>query len=111
PALMVSIMNGRRMGGGFMMAPQGLSDDGVLDLIIAREVSRPQIFALVVRFMQGTQATHEAIQTAQSQHVTVTAVEGLLPAHTDGETLCTEGTELTIELLPHQIELICDPLE
>ena len=61
--------------------------------------------------MQGTQATHEAIQTAQAQHVTVTAVEGLLPAHADGETLCTEGTELTIELLPHQIEIICDPLE
>ena len=110
PALMISIMNGRRMGGGFMMAPQGLPDDGVLDLIIAREVSRPQIFALVGRFMQGTQATHKAIQTAQAQHVIVTAVEGLLPAHADGETLCTEGIELTIELLPHQIELICDPL-
>lgn len=111
PALMVSIMNGRRMGGGFMMAPQGLSDDGVLDLIIAREVSRPQIFALVGRFMQGTQATHAAIQTAQVQHVAVTAIEGVLPAHADGETLCTEGTELSIELLPCQIELICDLLE
>ena len=61
--------------------------------------------------MQGTQAAHEAILTAQAQHVTVTAVEGLLPAHADGETLCTKGTELTIELLPHQIELVCDPLE
>jgi YegS/Rv2252/BmrU family lipid kinase len=111
PALLVSIMNGRRMGGGFMMAPKGLSDDGVLDIIIAHEVSRPQIFALMVHFMQGTQATHKAIRTAQAQHITVTAVEGLLPAHADGETLCTEGTELTIELLPHQIELICDPRE
>jgi YegS/Rv2252/BmrU family lipid kinase len=111
PALLVSIMNGRRMGGGFMMAPKGLSDDGVLDIIIAHEVSRPQIFALVVHFMQGTQATHKAIRTAQAQHITVTAVDGLLPAHADGETLCTEGTELTIELLPHQIELICDPRE
>ena len=53
----------------------------------------------------------ETIQTAQAQHVTVTTVEGLLPAHADSETLCTEGTELTIELLPHQIALIRDPLE
>jgi len=32
PALMVSIMNGRRLGGGFMMAPDGLMDDGLFDL-------------------------------------------------------------------------------
>ena len=50
PALMVSIMNGRRMGGGFMMAPDGHADDGLLDLIVAREVSRPKIFALIARF-------------------------------------------------------------
>jgi diacylglycerol kinase family enzyme len=30
--LMVSIMNGRRMGGGFMMGPAALPDDGLFDL-------------------------------------------------------------------------------
>ncbi|MCX7682931.1 MAG: YegS/Rv2252/BmrU family lipid kinase, partial [Anaerolineae bacterium] len=37
PSLMVSIMNGRRMGGGFYMAPDGEPDDGRFDLCIARE--------------------------------------------------------------------------
>jgi diacylglycerol kinase (ATP) len=106
PALMVSVMNGRRMGGGFMMAPQGVNDDGLFDLCIAREVSRPKIFALIPRFMQGTQATHPAIQTKQTQRLTVTALQGVLPAHADGETLCTEGQELVVELLPRQIEMI-----
>jgi len=109
PALMVSIMNGRRMGGGFMMAPEGLADDGVLDMIVAHEVSRPKIFALVGRFMQGTQADHPAIQTEQVQKVTITALDGVLPAHADGETLCTEGTQLIVELLPDQIDLIFAP--
>jgi len=106
PALMVSVMNGVRMGGGFMMAPQGCSDDGVFDLCIARQVSRPQIFALIARFMQGTQVTHDAILTRQSRRLTVTTLEGVLPAHADGETLCTEGAQLTLELLPLQIDLI-----
>ena len=110
-ALMVSIMNGRRMGGGFMMAPAGVSDDGVLDLCIARQVSRPQIFALIGRFMAGTQASHEAILTKQSAKMMVTAIEGVLPAHADGETLCTAGTQLSIELLPNQIDLIILPEE
>lgn len=111
PALMVSIMNGRRMGGGFMMAPQAKTDDGRFDVCIARQVSRPRIFALIPRFMQGTQASHPAITTARTRQIKVTALEGVLPAHADGETLCTEGKELSLELLPAQIEMICAPPE
>jgi diacylglycerol kinase (ATP) len=106
PALMVSIMNGRRMGGGFMMAPDALTSDGRLDLCIARQVSRAQIFALIPKFMKGIQAGHPAIQTCQAKVVRVTAVEGILPAHADGETLCIDGKELSVELLPGQLEVI-----
>lgn len=107
PSLMVSIMNGRRMGGGFMMAPQAQSDDGLLDLCIAHQVSRVRIFALILHFLKGTQATQKPIKTARARHVVVTAVEGVLPAHTDGETLCTDGQQLTIQILPNQLEIIC----
>ncbi len=106
-SLMISVMNGRRMGGGFMMAPQGRPDDGLLDLCIAREVSRARIFGLIPHFVRGTQATQEAVQTGQARHVVVTAVEGVLPAHADGETLCLDGQRLEVELLPHQLEVVC----
>ena len=109
PALMVSVMNGRRMGGGFMMAPEGAPDDDQFDVCIARQVNRAKIFALIVRFMQGTQGTHPAISTRRGRKVVVTALEGALPAHADGETLCTEGHQLTLELLPRQLEIICEP--
>jgi len=111
PALMVSIMNGRRMGGGFLMAPQGMVDDGLLDLCIAEQVSRARIFALIPRFMAGTQATQKPIKTGRTQRIVVTALEGVLPAHADGETLCTEGQRLAVELLPRQIEIIGQPPE
>jgi len=106
-ALLISIMNGRRMGGGFMMAPQGVFDDGLLNIVIARSVSRSKIFILIRRFLQGTQASDPAILTACTRRIRVTAVEGTLPAHADGETLCTQGKQLTIELLPCQLKLIC----
>lgn len=111
PALLVSIMNGRRMGGGFMMAPEGKPDDGLFDLCIAREVSRARIFALIPHFMRGTQATQEPIKTERARRVVVTAVEGVLPAHADGEMLCTEGRRLELELLPRQLEVVCRPPE
>jgi len=105
-ALMVSIMNGTRMGGGFMMAPKGRPDDGHFDLCIARQVSRPRIFALMLRFMKGTQFGHSAISGGTAEHVVVTAIEGSLPAHADGETLCTGGQRLEISIVSNALEII-----
>jgi YegS/Rv2252/BmrU family lipid kinase len=106
PSLMVSIMNGIRLGGGFMVAPEGIPDDSVFDICIAQQVSRPQMFVLIFKFMGGTQATHPAILTFQTSKLEATAIDGVLPAHADGETLCVDGTELSVELLPRQISLI-----
>jgi YegS/Rv2252/BmrU family lipid kinase len=109
PALMVSVMNGRRMGGGFMMAPHAVQDDGLFDLCIASEVGKIKVFGLFPRFMKGTQAGHKAIKTGRTAKITVTAMEGVLPAHADGETLCVDGKRLVMEILPKQIEMICAP--
>lgn len=111
PSLMISIMNGRRMGGGFMMAPEGKPDDGLFDLCIARQVSRARIFTLIPYFIKGTQATQEPIKIGRTRRVVVTTIEGALPAHADGETLCVEGQRLEMELLPGQIEIVCQPAE
>jgi diacylglycerol kinase (ATP) len=105
-SLMISVMNGRRMGGGFMMAPDGQPDDGLFDLCIARQVSRAGVFGLIPHFMRGTQATQEAIRTGRAQRIVVSAVEGVLPAHADGETLCIDGHRLELELLPRQVDVI-----
>ncbi len=108
-ALMVSVMNGSRMGGGFMMAPNGRPDDGHFDLCIARQVSRPRIFALMLRFMKATQFGHPAISDGQTARIIVTAIEGSLPAHADGETLCTEGTQLEISIVADALEIVATP--
>ena len=99
-------MNGRRMGGGFMMAPQGRPDDGLLSVCIVHQVSRPQMFSLIAKFMGGTQDADPAVQRIHTQQLLVTAQQGALPAHADGETLCIDGNELSLTLLPNQIELI-----
>jgi diacylglycerol kinase (ATP) len=107
PSLMVSIMNGRRLGGGFMMAPQAEPDDGLFDLCIVREVSRARMFGLIPHFLRGTQATQEPVTTGQAARISIAAVKGSLPAQTDGEILCVDGQRLEIELLPRQIEVLC----
>lgn len=107
PTLMVSVMNGRRLGGGFWMAPQAEPDDGLFDICVARQVSRRRILTLIPHFLRGTQATQKEILMLRARHITIEAVAGILPAHTDGEIISTDGKRLEIELLPHDLEVIC----
>lgn len=109
PALMVSVMNGRRMGGGFMMAPDSRTDDGLFDVCIAGQATRRHILALMPRFMQGTQGSDPIVRYERTPRLRVTALEGTLPAHADGETLCVDGCELTLELIPDALEVIGGP--
>jgi diacylglycerol kinase (ATP) len=106
PALMTSIMNGRRMGGGFMMAPDGQMDDGWFNLCIASQASRLRLFQLIPYFLKGTQGSQPEVKMLQAKRVTITALRGSLPAHADGEMLCVQGSELNVELLPGAIEII-----
>lgn len=106
PSLMISIMNGKRMGGGFVMAPEAYTDDGLLDLCIAGQMSRLMIFMMIPRFMKGTQAKSPLIKTGRAEKVKVVALEGTLPAHADGETICTAGNELEVEIIKQPIKII-----
>lgn len=105
-ALMVSIMNGRRMGGGFMMAPSASITDGILNLCIVREVPQLAMFGLVGKFMKGTHEADPAVSTAQTDRIVITAQKGTLPVHADGNTVCEKGQELVVELLPRTLEII-----
>jgi len=105
-ALMISIMNGTRMGGSFMMAPRSKSNDGVYDLCIVQSVKRSQMPGLMALVMKGTQETHPAVKTAQAKRITIRAIKGSLPAHADGVTLCEEGQSLLIDILPAELPVI-----
>ncbi len=110
-SLMVSVMNGRRMGGGFLMAPEAESDDGLLDFCIAGVAGRMRLLFLMTRFMKGTQGKSKIITTGRTVRISITALEGTLPAHADGETLCTEGRKLDVELLKNRLDVICPSAE
>jgi diacylglycerol kinase (ATP) len=105
-SLMVSVMNGQRMGGGFRMAPNGDPHDGLFDLCIAERAGKLRIFGLIAMFIQGTQENQPEIKMRRSKKVTITALEGDFPAHADGETLCLKGTQLSLELIPDALEVV-----
>ena len=106
-SLLISIMNGRRRGGSFQMAPNSKPDDGLFDLCIAEQMSSFKVIMMIPHFTRGDQATQPSIKTGQAAHIAITALDGPLPAQTDGEIICVDGTHLEVEALPRQLEIIC----
>jgi diacylglycerol kinase (ATP) len=109
-SLMISLMNGRRLGGKFIMAPDSKPDDGLLDLCIAEQMASFKVLALLPHFFDGSQGTQKGVKTARAAHIQIDASDGPLPAHMDGEIFCTEGRSLTVDLLSTQIRVICPPV-
>jgi diacylglycerol kinase (ATP) len=106
-SLLISMMNGRRLGGGFFLAPTAQQDDGLIDLCIAEQMTSWQIIRLLPHFTKGTHVTQPKIKMAQARAVTIRAVDGPLPTQTDGEIISTDGRRIEVEILPRQIEVIC----
>jgi YegS/Rv2252/BmrU family lipid kinase len=107
PAVLVSIMNGVRMGGTFLMGPQALVDDGLFDLcVIRRPKTRSRLLKIVMSYPKGRQADFEEAQTGRAKCFHLKALAGVMAAHCDGETVCMEGTELSVECVPAALNLI-----
>jgi diacylglycerol kinase (ATP) len=106
PLLMVSVANGRRTGGMFMIAPQSLQDDGLLDLTLARQVSRLGMFRLIPHFIRGSHAAQPAVTVDRTAHIVI-ASEQDLPAHVDGEIIRTDAHRLEVSALPRRLRVIC----
>jgi diacylglycerol kinase (ATP) len=106
PFLMISIMNGTRMGGAFHMAPDSNPSDGQFDLCMVGQVPQIRILPVALKFISGTHTTHPAVRMARARKIAVRAVQGSIPAHADGETVCTAGQELTAEIIPGALEVV-----
>ncbi len=104
PATMVSVANGPREGGGFVVAPDAKPDDGLLDLCIARQVSRLTMLRILPHFLQGTHTDLDPITMDQTEDITISSADGLV-AHVDGEVLCTDCPQIRCEILPGVLEI------
>lgn len=106
-----SVMIGRRFGGAFFMAPESLNDDGLFDLCIAGDAPRFEMLKLVGMYMKGTQNENKYVETKRAQRVVLTAIDGTLAVHADGETICEQGDRIEMHCLPRQIEILTLPVQ
>jgi len=108
----ISIMNGRRMGGTFYMAPEGNNHDGRLNLCMAMgRLKRGQLLKAIGQYTRGSQEHNPVIHTGLSAGYRIEAAEGGLVCHADGETICTDGRELLVECIAGALKIKARPLK
>jgi len=107
PAVLVSVVNGRRMGGSFYMGPDALLDDGLLDICyVQHQKSRLDLLKIISHYTKGTQGECNGVNFGRGLRFHLKALEGGMAAHCDGETVCYEGKELEITCIPNALRLI-----
>ncbi len=104
--IMLTLGNGPREGGGFLVTPQAKLDYGILDYVTIRKISRLTMLRLVPEVMKGTQARFKQVRMGTCRKLALTSRQPLY-VHCDGEIFSGFGTDvrkLEIELLPKAIQ-------
>ena len=106
--LMLALGNGPREGGGFLVTPEAKYDDGILNYVTIRKISRLMMLRLVPEVMRGTHGRFKAVRMGTCRKMAVTSKQSLY-VHCDGEVYSGFGTDirsLTIEILPNAIQFM-----
>ena len=82
----VEVANSRYTGASFLIAPKARVDDGLLDVVLLKKVSRIDLLRLFRTVHDGSHIRHPQVEYLQARSITVTEpVPGLLVP--DGEIL------------------------
>ncbi len=106
--LMLTLCNGPREGGGFMMSANSKNNDGIFESVAVTKVSRTTMFRLVPEFMKGTHARFKQIRMGSFQKMALTSDRPLY-IHADGEIFTSFGSNLkkaTFEVLPQVLKVV-----
>lgn len=95
-ALMVSVGNNVSLGGGMKITPDALVDDGLLDVMIVKPLSRFSFLRIFPRVFQGTHTTDPRVVMRRAKRIRIDA-DARLVAYADGERIAPLPVELEVE--------------
>jgi len=105
---MTTVCNGGREGGGFLISPESKIDDGLLQFLNVKKVSRGMMFRLVPEFMKGTHLRFPATQLGSFKKLRMNSDRPLY-IHADGEIFTSFGSdvrEVSFEVLPGALSVV-----
>ncbi len=102
---MLTIGNGKSLGGGFFLTPRAKLDDGMFDICIFRALSRLEVLKNLPKALNGKHLSLHQVEYLQAQQISVSSPDWL-PMHIDGELLPTNIQHVSVEVIPRAIKVI-----
>ncbi len=106
--LLLTMCNGPREGGGFMIAPEARVDDGILHYTMVSRCGRLTMFRLIPEFMKGTHGNFPQVKMGTCKKLSLLANRPLY-IHADGEVFTSFGSnlrEVSFEVLPNALKVV-----
>lgn len=105
-AMMALFANGTTFGGGMRIAPQAVLDDGMLDLVLVKQVGKLELLRVFPRVYKGTHVEHAAVSLGRAAEARVIADRPLVPWG-DGEPLDeVPAREITFRVVPRALRVV-----
>ena len=101
-AMLVAVGNGPSYGGGMHVLPDAKFDDGLLDVLILREISTLEFLKVFPRVFKGAHVTHPAVEIIRGVSVTLEA-DGIV-SYADGERFAP--LPITVEVVPGAVTVL-----
>ena len=102
---MTAIGNGRCFGGGFWVCPEAAPDDGMLDVMVADRITRPNILRLLPKMKKGRHVNDPLIRMSRVRRIVLESADPFY-IEADGEMPLRPARRLTVDVLPRRIRLI-----
>jgi diacylglycerol kinase (ATP) len=106
--LMLTLCNGPREGGGFMLSPNSKNNDGKMEFLTVTKLSRATMFRLVPEFLKGTHMRFKQVQMGEFKTFKISS-DLPLYIHADGEVYTSFGSNLhkiSFEVLPQALKVV-----
>nr|WP_330234093.1 YegS/Rv2252/BmrU family lipid kinase [Nocardia sp. NBC_00508] len=101
-AVMVAVGNTRTYGGGMLICPDAVMDDGLLDLTVVGALSRREMLRLLPALSAGKRQNHPEVKQYRAAAITLSAPGA--PATADGEPAGT--LPITIRAAPAALTVL-----
>jgi diacylglycerol kinase (ATP) len=102
----VTVANGRTAGGGFAIAPMASLEDGLLDVVIVRTGSLPELTPVAARLLAGSHTENDLVRHRTTRRIAVSS-EPRMAFSVDGEALTREAVEL--QVVPKALRVLVGP--
>lgn len=102
-ALLIAACNGKSFGGGIYLAPEAVTNDGLLDLVVARNANLTDLARQLGKLKSGTPFDHPALSRWHAQSIEIDSID-TIHYEADGEALSSQP--FRYEIVPRALNWI-----